>query len=275
MTQASPVFSIRALAGRGTTHEDLRAAVLSAAPEAHLVLLRGGGGEPAFLATCPNCGQPADSRLTIRRFFILLIYNSGDSGNDTEPTIGAIDVPFCSSCVQQHGREQIAAGAWTPVKRLLSEAEGFAGIGVVGIAGMFFWQAWIRTSLFPFFLGCFPAMIGLWLILPVWKKSAYMSLAEPTKVDLAIDFTPSLALAYEPDWRAFQFRSRTYADQFRVVNAAKLWTPLSAEAASAEASRAKDAAKSNWIAWVGGAAVLFWILWVELLKDIVMPRLGL
>ena len=275
MTPAAQLFSIRALAGGGTTHDDLRTAVLSAGPEAHLVLLQGQAAEPHFLAICPNCGQAADSRLTIRRYFILSIYNSGDSGNDTEPTVGAVDVPFCSSCVQQHGREQIAPSPWTPVKRLVSESEGPAGIGVMAIAGMFFWQALIRTSLFPFFLGCFPVMIGLWLIWPVWKKSAYMSLPEPTKVDLAIDFTPNLGLAYEPGWRAFQFRSRTYAEQFRVINAGKLWTPRSAEAVSAAALRAKDETRSNWIAWVGGAALLFWILWKEVLKDLVMPRLGL
>jgi hypothetical protein len=263
MSQAARQFSIRALANGVTTHEGLCNAVLAAGPEDNLVLLRYEEGKLHFPPLCPNCGQVADSRLKIERPFLIHIYNSGDSGNYTEPSIDVLEVPFCATCVGRRGAEQIAPGPLTSVKRIFSEAEGVAGLVVIGISGLFFWSALGSLSLFPLVLGCFPLMIGIWLIRPVWKKSYYMRLPQPTNVDMAVDFTPYLGLAHEPRWRAFQFRSRGYMEQFRSANAGQLWSPQSAEAKSAAEMRVKDEVKSNRLAWVLGAALLLWIFWVE------------
>jgi hypothetical protein len=271
MSQATRSFSIRALASGGTTIEDLRNAVLAAAPEANLVLLRYKEGKLRFPPSCPNCGQVANSRLKIERPFLIYVYNSGDSGNYTEPSIDVLEVPFCATCVRRQDTEQVAPGPWTPVKRIFSEAEGFAGLAVIGISGLFFSSALRTVSLFPLLLGCLPLMIGIWLIRPVWKKSHYMSLPQPTNIDMAVDFTPTLGMAHEPGWRAFQFRSGEYAEQFQAANARLLWSPHSEEARSAAELRQKDQAKSNLIAWVFGGAVLLWILWVEVLKDFALP----
>ena len=271
MSQATRPFSIRALASGGTTHDALRNAVLAAKPEANLVLLRFKAGNPRFPPSCPNCGQVANSRLKIERPFLIHVYKSGDSGNYTEPSIDVLEVPFCAACVGLQCSAQTAPGPWTPVKRIFSEAEGCAGLVVVGISGLFFSSAVQSLSIFPLLLGCLPLMIGIWLIRPVWKNSYYMSLPQPTNIDMAIDFTPNLGLAHEAGWRAFQIRSGEYAEQFRSANARQLWSPHSVEARSAAELRAKDRTKSKLIAWVIGAALLLWILWVEVLKDFALP----
>ena len=271
MSHATSPFSIRALASGGTTHDDLRRAVLTAAPEVNLVLLRYEEGKPHFPLSCPNCGQMANSRLKIERPFLIHVYNSGDSGNYTEPSIDVLEVPFCATCVRLQCAEQAAPGPWTPVKRICSEAEGLAGLVVIGISCLFFSSALGSLSLFPLLLGCFPLIIGIWLIRPVWKNSYYMSLPQPTNIDMAFDFSPNLGLAHEPGWRAFQIRSGEYAKQFRSANARELWSPHSDEATSAANLREKEQKKSKLIAWVIGVALLLWILWVEVLKDFALP----
>lgn len=100
-----------------------------------------------------------------------------------------------------------------------------------------------------------------------------MNVPPPTAVELAIDFTPDLGLAYEAGWRAFQLRSGQYAAQFRSVNANQIWVPHGGEAKAAAALRKKDQVKSILITWIFGSALLLWILWVEVLKDVVMPWL--
>ena len=54
------------------------------------------------------------------------------------------DVPFCDTCLERKRSEQSPLSAWTPVRRILSEAEGLAGFAVMGIALMFF-SAAVRT----------------------------------------------------------------------------------------------------------------------------------
>ena len=211
MSQAPRPFSIRALASGGTTHDALRNAVLAAPPEANLVLLRSDPGTLHFPPACPNCGQLANSKLMLERPFLIYVYNSGDSGNYTEPSIDVLVVPFCASCVQRHGEERVAPSPWTPLKRVLSEAEGLAGLVVFGISALFFSSALGSLNIVPLLMGCFPLMIGIWLIRPVWKNSHYMSLPPSTFIEMAVDFTPDLGLAYETGWRAFQLRSGHYA----------------------------------------------------------------
>jgi hypothetical protein len=274
MPQASRTFSIRALARGSTTLEGLRSAVLEAGPEANLALLRYDDGKLSFPMVCPNCGSVADSRLRIKRPFLIYVYNTGDSGNYIEPSIEVLEVPFCESCVRRHGAEQTTPGPWTPLKRILSESEGFAGLVAVAISSLFFSSAIAPFRLAPLILGSLPLMIGLWLIRRVWKKSDHMSLPQPTSVDSTFDFTPYLGLAHEPPWRAFQFRSAEYAEKFRSANAERLWSPHGDEAKSAAALRAKDEEKSNRIAWLFGGVLLLWFLWSEVLKDVVLPWFG-
>lgn len=263
MTQ--PPFSIRALANGGTTHDDLRNAVLGAAQEANLVLLRYDDGALNFPPSCPNCGQRADSKLILVRPFLIYVYSTGDSGNYTEPSIDVLEVPFCAACAGRQRSEQVAPDSWMPIKRIFSESEGFAGLVVIAISGLFFSTALTRLSLVPLFMGCFPLMIGIWMIRPVWKKSQYMSLPQPTNIDLAFDFTPNLGQAHEPAWRAFQLRSHEYAEQFRSMNSRLLWSEHSPQATSAAALRAKDRAKSNLLAWIFGGVILLWFIWSEVL----------
>lgn len=230
-------FSIRELAGGGTTLEGVRSAVLAAGPEANLVMLRYDDGKLSFPPICPNCGSAANSKLRIERPFLIYVYNSGDSGNYTESTIQVMDVPFCGTCIRRQSAERVMPGPWTFVKRIFSESQGFAGLVAIAISGLFFSDAVTRFRLAPLIMGSVPLMIGIWLIRPVWKKSYHMSLPRPTNVDLAIDFTPYLGLAHELGWRAFQLRSAKYAEQFRVANAERVWNPQGAEAKSAATLR--------------------------------------
>ena len=262
-------FSIRSLADAGTTLEALRQAVMQAPAGTNLILLQ--DGTVHFPAVCPNCGQPAAATLRIERGFLFHVQSGDDTPNDSAQSVDEYDVPFCDACLERQRSEQVPLSAWTPVRRILSEAEGLAGVAVMGIALMFFTAAVQTLSLFPLVLGCFPFGIGFWLARSTWNKSRHMSVPKPTGVDLAVDFTPLIALAFEPAWRAFHFRSQRYAELFRQANLVGLWNPRSVEAQSAAAKRNKDSFRMNLIVGTVVAAVLLWSLWSEVLSPYVLP----
>ncbi len=263
-------FAIRPLALAGTTLHQLRDAALRAPPGTNLVLLRIPDSPVHFPPICPGCGQPAASTLRIERAFLFHVQNDGDTPNETLQAIDAFDVPFCDACLHQHRAQQTPTSPWTPVKRILSDGKGFAGLFVMGIALLFLKSAVERRSLFPLALAALPLATGFWLLRTTWQKSRHMSVPLPTNVDLAVDFTPSLALPFEPHWRAFLFRSPEYAQQFNRVNIHELWNPTSMEAQAAAAQRSERSRKSNLVVGAIVVAVLLWGLW-DFLSPFVMP----
>lgn len=95
----------------------------------------------------------------------------------------------------------------------VSDANGFASLVVMATAGLLLRSAVTRLSLFPLLLAAMPLSVGFWLLRSTWQRSRHMSVPKPTGVDLAVDFTPSISLPFEPHWRAFHFRSRHYASR--------------------------------------------------------------
>ena len=263
MNQAEGPFKLRALANGGTTLEQLRAAILKAPPEANIVLLESPDETLLFPPVCPNCGKPATSNLHMERVFLFYVYRGGDAKNETVPCISTLDVPFCNDCLEQQRTHQTEPSRWTPIKRIFSEAEGFAGLVVIAISCLFLAEVLKRFSLIPLLLACLPLSVGYFLIWPVWQKSKYMSLAKPTNIDLAFDFTPFLSLDFEPAWRAFQFRSQSYAEAFRQANIHQLWNPKSPEAKSASRKRKRALNKSNWIVGAIVLAIVLYMIWQE------------
>ena len=264
-------FDLRALAKGGTTLEQLRAAIVNAAPDANLILLQTANDHLHFPPLCPNCEKPAASKLKIERVFLLYVYKSDDSPNETVPVINTLEVPFCNECQQQQRAQQVRPGPWTPLKRIVSESEGFAGMVVIAISFLFLSAALKSFTLTPLLLAFLPLSVGYFLLRPVWKKSKHMSLPKPTAVDLAFDFTPCLSLEFEPAWRAFQFRSQSYAEAFRQANSHQLWNPLSSAAKSAAKKRNQVSSKSAWIIGSILLACVLYLIWrdglVQFLSD--------
>ncbi len=244
--------------------EQLRAAVMQASRPANVVLLRTPDGTVHFPPVCPNCEQPAASTLRIERAFLFHVQSADDTPNDTVQSIDAFDVPFCDACVNQHRSQQRPPSSWTPLRRIFSEAEGFAGLVVMAIAFMFVASGLKSLSLVAFLLAILPFSIGFWLLRSTWTKSRYLGLAEATRVDLAVDFTPFISLEFEPAWRAFQFRSQLYAILFRQANVQQLWSPRSAEARLVDDKRQGHAFRSNLVIGAVVLAIFCWSLWQEI-----------
>lgn len=262
------LIDLRRMAVEGCRPSEVRRALRAVQSDPRVVLLY---GIPVFPKICPNCGRMAAITLRMERSFLILSDDDSDTEESRYPVLEHFDVPFCESCLAERQRGQIALSPWVPVRRLFSKPNGFAGLVVIAISGMFFKDALFEFRLFPLLLGMLPLSIGIWLIRPVWKNSYYMTVAKPTKVELALDFTPSLGLAHEPGWRAFVFESASYAEQFRNLNEAQLWNTHSPAAARAAALRRRDSNKTNWIVGVIVAAVLLWTVWSEWIA----PLLGL
>lgn len=271
MSQPSPAFTIRPLAGGGTTQAQLRRAVLAAAQNPTLVLTELQAVGVHFPPVCPNCGQPATTPLRIERAFLIHVPSDDDTPNDTLQSIDRFDIPFCDACVHQHLAQRVSPSPWTPLKRVLSGANGFAGLFVMGIALLFLRAALERLSWVPLALAALPLAIGFWLIRTTWNKSRHLSVAQPTDVDLAVDFTPPLALEFEPSWRAFLFRSPLYAQMFSRQNLNTLWNPNSMEAQTAAVQRRQRSSKSNWIVGIVLAIGLLWAIWDDFLAPFVLP----
>jgi hypothetical protein len=183
------------------------------------------------------------------------------------------DIPFCNACLHRHHSEQRDPSVWTPLVRILSEAEGFAGLVVIVIAGLFLAAALQRLSITPLVLASLPLTIGGWLLRSTWNKSWHMSIPKPTSVDLAVDFTPVIALPFEPPWRAFQFRSQSYADLFRHANLRQLWSQSGVEAQSAAANRQRESSRTNLVVGAVVAALVLWSFWGESLFQYVTSYL--
>jgi hypothetical protein len=263
VNNASNPFTIRSMANGGTTLEDLRRAVFEAAPEANIVLLRSQDGTVRFPPVCPSCGEPAASTLQIQRAFLFHVQSGDDTPNHQVASIDVVGVPFCNDCLNRQLSLRRVPSPWTPVGRIFSEAEGFAGLVVITVAGLFVASALTNLKATPLVLSILPLIVGCWLLRSTWNKSRHMSLPAPTQVDLAVDFTPFIALPHEPAWRAFQFRSQTYADLFREANLPYLWNQHNPMAKSAAAKRDRDSSRTNLFVGTIVVAVLLWSLWRE------------
>ncbi|WP_031500258.1 hypothetical protein [Bryobacter aggregatus] len=263
MTPTPLPFSIRSLATTGNTRGDLRRAIRSAPPEANLVLLT---GTPRFLPICPNCEARATHTLHVERPFLFHIPADDETPSSSESTIDAFEIPFCDRCLQQQRSSIVAQSPWLPLRRIFSESHGPAGVVVMAISLLFFIQTLKHFSLVPLLLGCIPLAIGLSLLIPVWRKSAYMAVPAPTEVDQAVDFTPILSLEFEPAWRAYLFRSSNYASQFRAANESQVWDLKSKAAAAAAAARRKKTNRTNWIIGTILGVFCLWMLWDEVIS---------
>lgn len=266
-----PPFSVRTLAASTPTISHARHAVYQASPEANLVLWKTAPQPPTFPPLCPHCNHRADASLTLQRYFPIYEPSGDDSPNTTHRHIEQFVVPFCQTCVEQHRAEQRPLSPFLPIMRILSSGEGLGGLAVLVVAGLFFTSAIERLSLFPIFLGCLPLAIGFWLIRNVWNQTRYAAVPEPTPTALAVDFTPDLSDAFEPSWRAFQFRSAFYADAFRQANTGQLWFADSPEAKEAAAKRRRGSQKQTWFIWLFLAAVALYWLWDEVIHPYLWP----
>ena len=273
MSNALKPFTIRALANGGTSLEELRQAIFEAAPEANIVLLRSQDGTLQFPPVCPNCSRPAASTLQIQRAFLFHIQSGGDTPNDRVASIDVVGVPFCKACLHRQLSERSVPSPWTPVRRLFSEAEGFAGLFVIAIACLFLASALKHFDVAPLVLAILPLSVGFWLLRSTWNRSRHMSSPTPTNVDLAVDFTRSMALPYEPAWRAFQFRSQAYATLFREANLPYLWNQHNVMAKTAAAKRERDSSRTNLVVGVIVVVILLWFLWRDTLSQYVTPYL--
>jgi hypothetical protein len=261
MNAPAESFKIRAMAQGGTTLENLRRIVAEAPAETNLVLLRAQSDAVRFPPFCPNCDAPASAPLRIERAFRLYVPQPEDAPNQTRLSIDRFDIPFCGACLDRHRSTHTSPPPWTPLVRLLSEGEGLGGAVVIGIGVWFVLTGLGRMSLVPILMGCFPLLVGLWLLRGTWKRSRHMSVPKPTEVDAAVDFSPVLSLPFEPPWRAFQFRSARYAARFREANTAELWTPTGAEAQAASTARSRQSFKTNLVVGAIVVAILLWTLW--------------
>lgn len=198
--------------------------------------------------------------LRLERTFIFYVHGEGDSSSHTIPCIDWFEVPFCEACAQLDASQRVPPSPWTPLLRIVSEGQGFAGLVVIAISGLFFSEALKRLALVPLVMGCFPLLIGLGLIRPIWRRSQYMSLPRPSEVGLAFDFTPLLSLDHEPAWRAFYFRSPLYAAQFGQLNAAQIWDPQGPAAEAAAVQRKQDDKRGTWFAAAIVAALVLWLI---------------
>src|SRR4051812_5682499 len=128
---------IRRMAFAGTTMEELRRAVVSAPQHENVVPVRADTGPLRFPVVCPNCGQAAGVLVRVERAFLFLVHSYDDSPNSTEQSIDTFHVPFCPPCARKQGQQQRPPNGLLPLRRVLSRAEGFAGLVVLAIGGMF------------------------------------------------------------------------------------------------------------------------------------------
>ncbi len=216
------------------------------------------GSPVQFPSVCPNCHSPAVRALRLERTFTIYDPSGDDTPNSTVHSIDAFDVPFCDSCIHRQFSQRTGHSPWLPLRRILSEANGFAGLVVLAISGLFFQAALQEWRIAPVLLGCLPLATAYWLISTTWRNSQHMAIPTPTAVESAIDFTPVLSLSYEPAWRAFQFRSPVYANLFREANRDRLWNPASPGARSSARLRERESTRTNLI--VGAIVALVSIL---------------
>lgn len=264
-------ISIRALSGSGITLEALRQEVFTATPESRLVFVKGSAAAVQFPQICPNCGRPATVSLAIERDFSLIAHNSDDSPNESIHAVERFDVPFCLDCDQARDLQLTRPGAWIHLKRIFSSGEGMGGAVVVGIGFAFLVSAVTEWNWFPLALSLWPFAVGGWLMRSTWRKTRHMAVPHPTPVDLTVDFTPSLALDFEPEWRAFLFQSHPYAEAFAHANSAAIWHPASPEAARATARRSRKSRATAFAVGAFVAAALLWSLWDEYLSGYFTP----
>jgi len=251
------------MATGGASIRGIRQAVKQAMPDPNLVLVQ---ATPAFPRICLNCEKPASVTLKLGKSFLVDSEHDSDSVADTFPIVESFEVFICPSCLAQRSGELTQPSPWLPIRRLMSHANGFAGLVVIAISSLFFKEAFFPFKLAPLIMGLLPLSIGIWLIRPVWQNSLHLILPKPTLIDRAIEFTPALNLDHEPYWRAYQFRSTSYADSFRQANIHHLWDTKSPDAQRAAKLRKAESNRSNWIVGIIVGLVLAWSLWSELIS---------
>lgn len=271
MSHHAGTLSFRDFSRRGVTVEALRQAIFVSQHNANLVFLRGRPRSVRFPSLCPNCGNTAVSLVRIERTFLFRVVHSDDSPNESLPNIDVFDVPFCQSCRDARATQLSLPSPLVHLKRIFSSGEGLGGAFVVSIGFAFMLSALREMSWGPLVIGMLPLAIGGWLVGSTWRKNRHLSVPGPTPVDLCIDFTPSLALQHEPEWRAFLFQSQPYAEAFARANPDLQWNPAGQEAARAAARRRRGSRRMTIIVGIIIVAVLLWSLWEEFLSGYFTP----
>ena len=262
MSPASDPFAASNVKASGSTREQLRQAVKAIASNPNVVLVT---GAVQFPLLCPNCGAPAQRTLEVKRAVQTFLYNE-DSPNETLYEIQSFAVPFCEKCIQQHFAAARPADASLVLKRLfLGSGAGEAlGAAIVAIIALFFVkEGLIRLSIFPLIMAFLPGSVAFYLLRKNWTANEYMSAPVSSDVTSAVEFTPDMALAYEPMWRAFRFRDAGYAAQFRAINTPQIWDPQGEAAKQARTKRRTSTAKTNKVVVIVIVIVLLWGLWGE------------
>ncbi len=250
-------MEIRHAEERQVTIADLRKG--AAVEDPAVVLVRDAGLR--FPALCPNCGSTATSPLRVERAFS--IYSADGEDSTTNNIVESFDVPFCDACIRLWEGQREPTSPLTPFKRIFAEGEG-AGGGIVAFVGLFFLkEAIFKLSLIVLAFSVLPLVVGFWLMRSTYRRNRHIGVPRPTEVDLAVHFTPDLALSYEPSWRAFQFRSAEYAGAFRKLNEEIVWDLHGGQAREAGAKRKETSFRNNLIFGSVVVLVVLYGLWRE------------
>jgi hypothetical protein len=166
------------------------------------------------------------------------------------PSIDAFDVPFCDAFLHRQRSEQSAPGFWTPLLRILSEAEGFAGLVAIAIAFLFLGCAFTRLSAFPLVLASVPLTVG------------FLAAAVHLEEKPAHELTSLRAWISQSILRlSLRFPSSPTGGH------------SSLEAHSAAATRQRESSRTNLVVGAIVVAFLLWSLLRESLSEYVMPSL--
>lgn len=248
--------------GSNLSRDALRSGVKAMASESRVVLTT---GAVQFPLMCPNCGAPAQRTLEVRRALQTYVYNS-DGPNETVHEIRSYPVPFCEHCIHRHFSAAAGASPWLPLKRMFGGDGAGEALGgtIVLLVGAFFLKEGI-LKLSPVLLGfaMLPGTIGSWLMYRNWRRNEHMSVAPASEVTSAVECTPNLSLDFEPAWRAFRFRNAGFAEQFRRLNAERIWDPQGEQAQQARSQRRRRSARTTAAVAAVVAVVLLWGLWSE------------
>jgi hypothetical protein len=83
----------------------------------------------------------------------------------------------------------------------------------------------------------FMALIAAGCLLTAFRSTRHLAVIPPTSVTAAVSFSGDHSRMFEPQRRVFGFRNVAFGEQFRQVNAERLWNPSGAPARRAAVIR--------------------------------------
>jgi hypothetical protein len=199
---------------------------------AHRVELTGSPRSLIWPGICPNCGQPASERITVRKIFRRsLKYIAGRALRVAPWTfvIGRVDVPFCGACAERH-REQAKplTGAALMFSYLRSPSL-IAFAGAAGFAIVLFRPLVLEargSSSYPIGL----AVLGFLVLtaaasaLSAWRETRFWRVPPQTDITRACDFSDDLRYLFLLERRVYAIRNAAFAEALAAANRDRLWT---------------------------------------------------